>query len=241
MGKHYLDTLTRAARTPLDELAKSLRAILEDKLASVIVYGSAARGDYKEGRSDLDVMIILNDASRDVLDRIANTLAVARTAGRIDTMLVTEEEILRAADVFPLFYEDIQKCHAVLFGSDPFEALEISPVHRRLRIEQELREAQIRLRRAVTDGRGDERALGSAVSRKLRQIRFPMRALLEMIGVECQSYSLDTVLQKACKRFVVDGADLLRPEKKPQASHAALTKLLANAIDVVDHLEEPKE
>ena len=42
-----------------------------------------------------------------------------------------------------------QKCHAVVFGRDPFEKLVIAPQHRRLRIEQELREARITLRRAV--------------------------------------------------------------------------------------------
>ncbi len=239
MGQHYLDTLPRTARAPLDELVKSLGAILGTRLRSVIVYGSAARGEYKEGTSDLDVVVVVDDPSRAVLATIANTLALARSAGGVETTLLTREEILRAADVFPLFYEDIQNSHAVLFGEDPFDGLEISPSHRRLRIEQELRDGQLSLRRAVVEGRGDPRVLGRIVARKVRQLRFPLRALLELVGVECRSHALDTILQKACKRFGVDGAYLLRSEKKPEAAHDALVALLARAIDVVDHLEDP--
>jgi transposase-like protein len=154
-------------------------------------------------------------------------------------MVLTEEEIERAADVFPLYYEDIQKCHAVVHGTDPFETLIIAPENRRLRIEQELREARIRLRRAVVDGRGDERALGRAVSRKLRQVRFPLRALLELVGVECESHALDIVVEKACRKFGVESSSLRRVEAKPEAAYDALSMLLGRAIDVVDHLGEP--
>jgi predicted nucleotidyltransferase len=238
MAKHHLDMLPRSAKRPLDELAKSLRESLGDALVSIIVYGSAARGEYKEGSSDLDVLVVVSDTTRDALVGISNALVLARSAAGIETMLLTEEEILRAADVFPLFYEDIQKCHAVVFGRDPFDGLVISASHRRLRIEQELRDAQIRLRRAVIDGRGDERALGRVVARKLRQLRFPLRALLELSGVECQSHALDVVLQKACKRFGVDGGQLLRVSQKPEAAFDALTALLSGAIAVVDHLED---
>jgi len=92
----------------------------------------------------------------------------------------------------------------------------------------------------VVDGRGDERALGRAVSRKLRQIRFPLRALLELLGVECQSHALDIVLAKAGRQFGVDSADLSRVETKPQAAFDALNALLARAVDVVDHLDDAK-
>ena len=238
MGKHHYDALPRASRAPVDQLVKTLQALLEDNLRGVIVYGSAARGDYRAGTSDIDVVVVLKDPSPALLHRIADPIALARASGRVETMLLTEEEIERGADVFPLYYEDIQKCHAVIHGADPFEALVIGPENRRLRIEQELREARIRLREALVDGRGDERALGRAVARKLRQVRFPLRALLELVGVECTSYSLDIVVEKACRKFVIDGSALRRPDEKPEAAYQALSALLARAIDVVDHLAE---
>ena len=44
--------------------------------------------------------------------------------------------------------------HVALSGTDPFSGLNVHDTHRRLRIEQELREARIRMRRAVVDAMG---------------------------------------------------------------------------------------
>ena len=47
-------------RKLMKELKKGLQQIYGDKLKAVYLYGSYARGDYRQG-SDVDVMIILND------------------------------------------------------------------------------------------------------------------------------------------------------------------------------------
>ena len=42
-------------------------------------------------------------------------------------------EIARSADVFPLLFDDVRRCHSVLYGSDPFATLVIQKEHIRLR------------------------------------------------------------------------------------------------------------
>lgn len=238
-GRRHYDAIPRDARAPVDALVKALVGALGDGVTSVVVHGSAVRGDFRAGESDIDVVLVLADPSRAAITKISSALLLARAEGAIEAMIVTPEEIARAADVFPLFYEDIVRAHVVVHGSDPFADLEIKDVHRRLRIEQELREAQIEIRSEVVRARGDANVIAVAVARKLRQIRFPMRALLGMLGIECESHALEIVLGKACKRFQTDATHLLRPEKKPAEAYDALVALLGRAIDVVDHLDEP--
>lgn len=220
----------------LDELVESLSKSLGKDLESVIVHGSAARGGWREGSSDVDLVIVLKDASREKLDSIANALQVARFAARIEAMVLASREVDRSADVFPLFYGDIVRHHVVVHGSDPFEKLDIGKHHIRLRVEQELREAQIRLRRAVIDGLGAENALRGAVARKVRQVRTPLHALLELKGTTCDD-DLASVLKKSTEIYGVSPGPLLEVEKDPAAAHAALTKLLSAAIDDVDEME----
>jgi len=232
-----LDKLPAPMRRRIDELKKSLESALGDELACLLVYGSAARGEYKDGRSDIDILVVLKEAGRGTLDAIANPLQLARGAARIEAMILTAGEIPRAADVFPLLYDDIRRCHIVLAGTNPFSSLEISDKHRRLRIEQELREAQIRLRRAVVDAQGDKRELAGAVFRKLRQIRGLLRALLALKGHEVGD-ELDGVLAKAAEVYGVDAAPLRKVHEEPEAAHDALAKLLAAAVDDADRMEE---
>ncbi|MFT3774224.1 MAG: nucleotidyltransferase domain-containing protein [Minicystis sp.] len=238
-GSHAerLGKLPAPVRRRIDDLKKSLTATLGDDLACLLIHGSAARGEYREGQSDVDLMLVLKEATRDKLAAIANPIQLARYAARIETMILTSAEIPRAADVFPLLYDDIARCHILLAGADPFSALTISDRHRRLRIEQELREAQIRLRRAVVDAQGGREALGGAVARKLRQLRGTLRALLALRGHEIGD-DLDSVIGKACSLYGVDPTPLRNVPESPDAAHDALAKLLAAAVDDADRMEE---
>ena len=152
-------------------------------------------------------------------------------------MIVIENEILRAADVFPVFYEEIKRHHEVLFGSDPFAELKIERAHLRLRIEQELREAQIRLRRAMVDALGSSEAVRGAVARKIKQVRSPLRALLALEDKPPADDELSTVLKAAGEAFSIDVAPLLRVVEEPRPAHDTLVKLLHAAIEDVDRME----
>ncbi|WP_437572693.1 nucleotidyltransferase domain-containing protein [Sorangium sp. So ce542] len=220
----------------LVELKDSLERALGDRLACLLVYGSAARGGYRDGQSDVDLMVVLEEASRESLDAIANALRLARYAARIEAMILTAAEIPQAADVFPLLYDDIRRCHVLLSGRDPFSALVIDGKNRRLRVEQELREAQIRLRRAVVDGMGSDDALRGAVLRKVKQIRGPLHALLGLRGIDGDD-DLGAVLAGAGKLLGLDVAPLQRAHEAPGAAYEALAALLARAVDDVDRLE----
>jgi len=225
------------AKKHLDALVDVLRSRVGDDLVSVIVHGSSARGEYREGVSDVDVIVVLARAPIEKLEAIGNALQLARSAARIEAMILTAEEIPRSADVFPLLYADVARTHVVVFGKDPFADLAIARHHLRLRIEQELREAQIRMRRAVADGAGAKVALETLVSRKVKQVRSPLHALLALCGEEVGD-ELKSVVEAACKRWGGKASALLDVRNDPRAAHAALVALLDGAIDVVDKMDD---
>ncbi|MBK7584119.1 MAG: nucleotidyltransferase domain-containing protein [Myxococcales bacterium] len=229
--------LPETVRDRLGDLASTLKSQLGDNLAALLVFGSAVRGGFRPGVSDVDLILVLADPSREALLSVANTLTVARSAFRFEAVILGADEIPRAADVFPLFYDDIKSCHVVLSGKDPFAALEISDQHRRLRIEQELRESQIRLRRAVVDGLGAGPQLAGAVERKVKQLRGPLHALLSLRKSPAKDDTLPTLLEKAAAVYDVDTAPLSSVRKDPDAAHDALQKLLDHMIREVDQME----
>lgn len=231
-----IDALPSDVRARIVEWTKTLEGILGDDLVGILVHGSLARGEYRVGESDVDAIVILKDASFAKLDAISNAMQLARYSARIEAMILTEEEIAGASDVFPLLYDDIKRCHFLLTGRDPFAAVEVHDTHRRLRIEQELREARIRLRRAVTDAAGAREALGGAVVRKLKQVRGPLHALLGLKGIACPP-DLGSVVAKACELYGVDPAPLRAARESPESAHAAFGALLDKAIHEVNAME----
>jgi predicted nucleotidyltransferase len=232
-----IEALPAGVRARVEEFTKGLCAALGDDLVGILVHGSVVRGEYRPGESDVDVIIILEKADFAHLDAIGNAVQLARYSARIEAMILTEDEIAGASDAFPLLYDEIKQRHILLTGRDPFAAVEVHDTHRRLRIEQELREAQIRLRRAVTDAFGAREAVGGAVVRKVRQVRAPLHALLLLKGIPCAP-DLPSVLAKIGETYGVDVAPLRTARESPDAAHASLVALLTKTIDDVNGMDE---
>lgn len=231
-----LAALPPQVRDRLEAFRHGIREAVGDRLDALLIYGSVAYGTWNEATSDIDVMVILRDDRREVLEAIGHAVRLARYAARIEAMILQRDEIPRAADVFPLLYDDVRECNVVLAGEDPFRDLEVSDRHRRLRIEQELREARIRLRRMVADGERGAAGLREIVRRKLKQLRSPLRALLRLRG-EAVALDLDAVVRGACAAYGLDAATLLS-SASPSTSYDLLTRLVDAAIDDVDRREE---
>jgi predicted nucleotidyltransferase len=221
----------------VEELVHDVEKLAGDDLVAIVVAGGVARGEYREETSDVDLVIVLREAKRDTLAKLGAPLAVARAAARIEATILIQPEIARSSDVFPLWFEDLRAHRFVLLGVDPFADLVIGREHRRLRVEQELRDASLELRRAAADSRGEPRALAAAVERVVSRIRLPLRGLLDLLGVACDSSALDAVLIKAGKKLVAPTSRLGRPSAQPEESYDELAALLAKAVAAADTLD----
>lgn len=232
-----LSRLPAASRRHLEDLRATLVRTLGDELEAMLLHGSLVRGDFSPGTSDIDVVLVLRDDARPRLEAIGEALVVARAAARIECLILGAGEIPRAADVFPLLFDDLAACHVVLAGKDPFGALVISDAHRRLRIEQELRDLRIRLRRLIAERSGAPGHLAGPIQRKLRQLRAPLSALLRLRGEAPKREDLATVLAAGCRAYGVKGEPLERVERAPGEASDALRALLDAAIADVDARE----
>lgn len=226
-----LAALPATVRRRLDEMKAGVELALGPELYALLVYGSAARGAYKEGQSNVDVALVVRDGGRDRLSAIANVLRLARASARIEAMILQFDEIAGAADVFPLLYDDLRAHHVLLSGEDPFEHIAIDDKHRRLRVEQELRDAQVRLRRLVVDGGGNPTPMG--LSRRLEQLRAPLHALLKLRGTDWPD-TLEGVLAGCARAYGIDLRAVGRLREDPRGACDALLRLLREAVTDVD-------
>ena len=64
----------------LQGLVESLKKGAGDNLQSVIIYGSIARGHFRPGASDVNLVILLKDVSASELDKIDQPLRKARNS-----------------------------------------------------------------------------------------------------------------------------------------------------------------
>ncbi len=143
----------------LSAFVDRLESALGDKLLAVILYGSAARGDFHERSSDFNVLIELSDLELDSLAMLGDPISWWLRRRQPMPRMFSPAMIAEASDVFPIEFLDISEHHVVLFGKDPFADLEIHTDHLRIQCERELREKMMRVREAFVEARGKSRRL----------------------------------------------------------------------------------
>jgi hypothetical protein len=120
------------------QLAKWLSEVLGQRLKCVVLYGSAAAGDFVEGESNFNLLVIAEPLGVTELKAIGPPLAAWARAGHMLPKLFAPEQLAASLDVFPIEMLDIRQSRQILSGEDLLVALRIEPVHLRLAIEREL-------------------------------------------------------------------------------------------------------
>jgi len=82
-----------------------------------------------------------------------------REEGNPSPLLMTEDEVYRSADSFPMEFHDMQQRRRVLYGPDPIADLVVKDTHYRTQVEHELRTNLLRLRQQGASVLSDSAAL----------------------------------------------------------------------------------
>jgi predicted nucleotidyltransferase len=143
----------------LTELVERLRQAHQDRLLSVILYGSAASGDHHGKYSDLNVFCVLKQVTPRELADGEPVFKWWRDEGNPAPLLMSETEVRTSTDCFPIEFHDMQERRKVLYGQDPVAELEIDRSFYRAQVEHELRAKLLRLRQQAGGLLSDSQAL----------------------------------------------------------------------------------
>lgn len=149
---------------------------------SALLYGSAARGDFLAGRSNINLLLVLDDPSPARLRALAPAFATWRKAASEPPLLISRAEWARATDVFPIEITDMRAGYRVLRGGDPLSAAAVRPGDLRQALERELRGRLLRLRQGYAAAAGDEKLLGELAAGSIGTILVLLRSLLHLVG-----------------------------------------------------------
>lgn len=128
------------------ELSRTLEAIYAGNLESVILYGSAATGDFSKKFSDYNIIVVLKDASPGELAKVGKLVRRWTRKGSPSPLFFDHDHVKTSRDVFPLEFTDIRDRHRVLFGADPFANIAVDSKNLRHQCESELKGKILHLR-----------------------------------------------------------------------------------------------
>jgi hypothetical protein len=141
----------------INDFVTRLEQAAGTNLESLILYGSAASGEYHPEHSNINLLVVLRETALPKLLALAPAIHSWTKQKQPAPLLITRQELERSADVFAIELLDMQRRHRVLFGPDVIAPLQI-PMHlHRAQLEYELREKLILLRQRLLLSAGDEK------------------------------------------------------------------------------------
>src|SRR5512146_2667790 len=140
----------------IQEFVKRARAAAGENLESVILYGSAASGNFDPEFSDINLFCVLRDTAFGRLAELGPVATWWHGQKQSAPLIMSPAELESTADVFTIELLDMKRHHRVLFGEDVLQGLEIPMNLHRVQVEYELREKLILLRQRTLLARKEE-------------------------------------------------------------------------------------
>ncbi|GIW52600.1 MAG: hypothetical protein KatS3mg081_1955 [Gemmatimonadales bacterium] len=196
--------MTRDPLKELERFAEEVSRASGDNLVSLILYGSAARGDFDPERSDLNLLMILREVTPATLRPLGDAVRNWVRRGQPPPWIFSEAGFRASADVFPMEIEDMKEAHRVLRGSSPFGDIKVERTHLRAQLEREARQKLLQLRAHYAATEADGKALSRLVESSFRSFLVVFRALVRVAG-EAPPRTPEALVQSAS---VIAGLDL---------------------------------
>lgn len=181
-----------------------LRSAHGANLAAVILYGSAAAGDFVPRQSDYNLLIALHEIKPSDLRSAHATLREWGRMGHPVPVYFTVKELQTAADVFPIEFHQMERARKVLYGSDVLAGLTISDDFLRHQTEYELRSKLIQLRRSYIPASASVDGLKTLMAQSFASFASLFRAVLLLHGVE-PPVTKQEVVALTIERLRLDG------------------------------------
>lgn len=180
--------LPEKTKALLIKFAETLIDTFKDDLYCLMLYGSAARAaqrngdDFKEGTSDMNTVIVLEDVSTQDLNTIIGLGRQFKKSGLALPMVFKRGHIQSSLDTFPLEFSDMKQHHIVLYGADPLEDAVIETKNLRHQCEVEFKGQLVQLRRGYLASNENSEALTALISASVTSLLAACRGLALIAG-----------------------------------------------------------
>ena len=161
-----------------------LRSIKQQKSLisqAILVYGSAARGEFLPGYSNINVLIVLEQITQPVLQEWSGIHKQWAREKIIAPLFLTHEDLQQSSDVFPLEFLDIKEQHVLLEGRDPFPELHVNTTHLFHQCRQEVHGNLLRVRQCYVEGWGRVEAIQTLLPLSLTALLPCLRGLYHLL------------------------------------------------------------
>lgn len=192
-----LTNLPEPVARKLSGYLESLIAKIGDGLDSIVIYGSAASGEFDPKRSNVNLVVVVDKLDLDLLHRVQPLVKKGARKGIVAPLFLTAEHMDTSSDVFPIEFLDMSDFHTVVWGEDPFEKLSIGIENLRLECEEKLKGSLINLRQSYLEIADRRTPMMNLVASSIVGIVSVFRGLIRLAGKKALAGKKEVIIRMA--------------------------------------------
>ena len=223
------------------EFTNDYKNTFGDDLIAIILYGSAARGEYIYKKSDINFLIVLSESGIKRLRGALPFISKWKKRNVSTPLMLTPEYIQSALDSFPIEFMTMKQNYRVVYGEDILAAIEIQPQHLRLQCEREMRGKLLSLREGYLNTNGKSSMIKRLIKATIPAFSSIFSALLFLKDEELPE-SKRQIFMKTADVFNLDSKvfeNILDLEnKKPRLKKEQIYDLMQQYIEQVAKLTD---
>lgn len=158
-GERIIEGLPEETQRLLPLYAKAVKEAFGDRLEGLLLYGSAVRGEFLPGRSNLNMLLLVSDFDAATLSLYGPIHKRWSKEQIVVPLFLTDQELSSTSGLFPLEFLEIQEHHRVLGGRDPFVGFHVDTSRLKNEVLRELAGNVVRLRQRFVEGGGSNDAV----------------------------------------------------------------------------------
>lgn len=198
-----------ALKDRLDALVSRLTREVGDALRGVVVYGSAVGGGYKPGKSNVNLLVVVEPHGPSAARAVGRALAAEKDE-LVVAHVTSPAGLRRLGHTFPIQLAEMKDHHLCLVGETQLGDLAVTRAALLADAERELAAVVRRMSMVLVAHGDDPRRLAKAVRKNFRSLVHAFRGALRAVDELPPTTDKHPTLARAATRFGLDGDALVR-------------------------------
>ena len=197
------------AEKQITEFVNLLKQTAGVNLECVVLFGSAASGEFHPDFSDINLLCVLRELSAATLSSLAPAINRWTKNKFPAPLLFSRTELEHSTDVFAIEMLDMSQRHRILHGEDIFTGLHVPMNLHRVQLEHNLRTKLLTLRQTYIQLVGDSNRIRRLMLDSVSNFSTLFRHTLIAMGEQPATHKADNI-KKLADRVNFDSAIFLQ-------------------------------
>lgn len=209
------------------DFSHDMKALFGADLVSIILYGSAARGEYVPKKSDINFMVVLTENGINTLGKALDLTAKWHKRKVATPLFLTKNYIASSLDTFPIEFLNFKTAYRLISGEDVLKDFVFDKKFVRLQCERELKGKLLQLRENFLETGGRKQNIEALIRLSLptffsifQAVLFlndkqPAKGVNDLLSYMANDLQLDTGLFRALNEIKLGRKKLAASEAVP--------------------------